>query len=57
MNKFSNKSESLLNTVDKKLIILAHEVLKISKIDFGITDGLRDLETQKKYFKDNRPGA
>ena len=34
---FSTSSEQQLNTVHKDLNILAHEVLKISPIDFSIT--------------------
>lgn len=37
MFKFSTRSIQLLNTVDKRLVILTNEVLKISKVDFGIT--------------------
>lgn len=54
MFKFDQKSLQLLNTVDKKLGIIANEVIKISKIDFCITEGLRDIETQQKYFKDGK---
>jgi peptidoglycan LD-endopeptidase CwlK len=50
MFKFSEKSEQLLNTVDKRLVNLAKEVIKISKIDIGISYGLRDLATQQKLF-------
>lgn len=54
MFKFSDRSIQILNTVDKRLGILANEVIKISKIDFAITQGWRDQETQNKYFKDNK---
>ena len=42
MFKFSTKSEQLLNTVCKELNLLSHEVIKISPIDFSITEGFRD---------------
>lgn len=38
MFKFSTKSEQLLNTVQKELNVLAHEVIKISPIDFSIVE-------------------
>lgn len=50
MFKFSTRSIQLLNTVDKRLGILANEVLKISKVDFGITEGWRSQEQQLKYY-------
>ena len=51
MFKFSTRSIQLLNTVDKRLVILANEVLKISKVDFGITEGWRSQEKQLEYYK------
>ena len=45
---FSASSEQQLNTVHKDLNILAHEVLKISPIDFSITCGYRSELYQKK---------
>ena len=50
MFKFSIRSIQLLNTADKRLGILANEVLKVSKIDFGITDGWRSQEKHSRYF-------
>ncbi len=50
MFHFSTRSIQLLNTVDKRLGILANEVLKISKVDFGITEGWRSQEQQLKYY-------
>ncbi len=51
MFKFSTRSIQLLNTVDKKLFILANEVLKTSKVNFGITEGWRSQEKQLEYYK------
>lgn len=48
MFKFNERSEQLLNTVDKRLGILAREVIKVSKVDFAITYGLRSEEEQKQ---------
>lgn len=54
MFKFSKKSLEKLNKVNQKLKYLAEEVIKISSIDFGIVEGLRDLETQQKYFQEKK---
>lgn len=50
MFKFSTKSEQMLNIVQKELNVLAHEVLKISPIDFSITEGYRDKTRQKELY-------
>ena len=49
--KFSTSSEQILNTVHKDLNILAHEVLKISPIDFSITEGYRSKNRQEYLYK------
>jgi peptidoglycan LD-endopeptidase CwlK len=54
MFKFSDKSEQLLNTVDKRLGILANEVLKISPIQFEVIEGWRSEERQKELFKQGK---
>lgn len=54
MFKFSTKSEQLLNMVQKELNILAHEVIKISPIDFSITEGFRDRMKQKELYNDGK---
>lgn len=54
MFKFSTKSEQLLNTVYKELNILAHEVIKISPIDFSITEGFRDRMKQKELYNEGK---
>ena len=48
---FSTLSEQLLNTVHKDLNILAHDVLKISPIDFSITEGYRSEKRQEYLYK------
>lgn len=54
MFKFSDKSEQMLNTVQKELNILAHEVIKISPIDFKITEGYRNRMRQKELYADGK---
>jgi hypothetical protein len=48
MFKFSDRSEQLLNTVHIDLNKLAHEVIKVSKVDFTITSALRTQQEQDK---------
>lgn len=50
MFKFGNASLKKLSTVDKRLQLLAKEVIKISTYDFAITYGLRSLEDQQKAY-------
>lgn len=50
MFNFSKKSLDKLNGVDDRLQLLAKEVLKISKIDFGISYGIRSDEEQHQIF-------
>ena len=54
MFKFSTKSEQLLNTVQKELNVLAHEVIKISPIRFQITEGYRDRMRQKELYAEGK---
>ena len=51
---FSTLSEQLLNTVHRDLNILAHEVLKISPIDFSITEGYRSKKRQEYLYKEGK---
>lgn len=46
---FSQRSLKELEGVNPKLIQVAHRAIQITKIDFGITEGVRSLETQKHY--------
>lgn len=50
MFSFSIRSEQILNTVQKELNILAHEVIKISPIDFSIIEGYRSKVKQKELY-------
>lgn len=54
MYEFSKKSEQILNTVQKELNVLAHEVIKISPIDFSITEGYRDRMRQKELYNEGK---
>jgi peptidoglycan L-alanyl-D-glutamate endopeptidase CwlK len=46
---FSQRSLDELEGVNPKLVDVAHRAIKLTKVDFGITEGLRSLETQKLY--------
>jgi peptidoglycan L-alanyl-D-glutamate endopeptidase CwlK len=48
--KFSKSSLERLKEVDMQLILLANEVIKITKIDFSIIWGKRTLEEQQVCF-------
>lgn len=48
---FSQKSLARLEGVNPKLVNVAKRAIQISKIDFGVTEGLRSIETQRKYVQ------
>ena len=54
MFKFSITSLQKLNTVDQNLQVLANEVMKISPIDFAITEGFRDRMRQKELCNEGK---
>ena len=49
MFKLSLKSKNLLKGVNPKLVAVVERAIEISKVDFGVTEGLRTVETQRKY--------
>lgn len=51
MYSFSKKSKQILSKVHKDLNVLANEVLKISPIDFAITEGYRNQAKQEYLYK------
>lgn len=50
MFRLSNRSKSRLEGVDPRLVECVHRAIKITSIDFGVTQGLRTLEEQKALF-------
>lgn len=54
MFKLSNRSKSRLVGVHPKLIEVVHKAIEITEVDFGVTYGVRDLETQKKLVAAGR---
>ena len=51
MFKLSKRSYERLQGVHPDLIEVVELALKYSTIDFGISEGLRDIETQREYVK------
>jgi hypothetical protein len=49
--ELSTRSKSRLEGLDEPLIEVVHYAIKITKVDFGVVEGLRSFETQKKYFE------
>ena len=54
MWKLSNRSKSRLVGVHPKLVEVVHRAIQITPYDFGVTQGVRDLETQKKLLAAGR---
>ncbi|MGA1773153.1 MAG: M15 family metallopeptidase [Flavobacteriaceae bacterium] len=49
MFKLSLRSKSRLRGVDPQLVAVVKRAIQITKVDFGVIEGLRTLETQRKY--------
>ena len=49
MFKLSQKSLDELKGVDPRLVAVVKRAIQLSKVDFGVTEGLRSLATQKKF--------
>lgn len=47
--KLSQRSLDRLAGVDDRLIQCVKRAIQLTKVDFGVTEGLRTLETQKQY--------
>ncbi len=54
MFKFGGRSEKELAGVHPDLVAVCRRALKLSKIDFGILDGLRTPEEQARYVAEGR---
>jgi peptidoglycan LD-endopeptidase CwlK len=49
MFKLSENSLSKLKGVDPKLVAVVKRAIQLTTVDFGVSEGLRSVETQKKY--------
>lgn len=54
MFKFGRSSRRRLNTCEDDLILVAEESLKVSRVDFSITEGTRSPAKQFSYYKKGR---
>lgn len=52
--KLSERSIRKLEGVEKDLVNVVLEAIKLTKVDFGVTYGLRTLEEQKELFESGR---
>ena len=49
MFKLSKRSLDKLVGADPKLVRIVRRAIELTKVDFGISEGLRSVETQRKY--------
>lgn len=54
MFRFSQRSKDRLVGVHPDLVKVATRALELTPVDFGITEGVRSLETQKKYVAEGK---
>lgn len=47
--KLSQRSIDRLAGVDERLVCCVQKAIQLTKVDFGVTEGLRTLETQRQY--------
>lgn len=45
----STRSQSRLAGVDADLVMVVERAIELTKVDFGVSEGLRSEETQRKY--------
>jgi peptidoglycan L-alanyl-D-glutamate endopeptidase CwlK len=50
MFKLSKRSHDRLFGVDPRLVAVVNTAINITKVDFGVVEGLRTIETQRAYF-------
>jgi len=51
MFKLSKRSHDRLFGVDPRLVAVVNTAIGITKVDFGVTEGMRTKETQEAYVK------
>ena len=47
--KLSKRSLGRLEGVDPTLVKVVQRAIELSRVDFGVTEGLRSIETQRQY--------
>ena len=53
-HKLGKNSISKLENVHEDLVRIVELAIKISKVDFGISEGFRSVETQNRYYQIGR---
>lgn len=53
-HRFGSRSIQRLQGVHPELVLIASRALLYSEVDFGISDGLRELSTQKRYVAEGK---
>ena len=48
-HRLSTSSDVKLMGVDDKLVAVVRRAIEITKVDFGVSEGVRTVETQRKY--------
>ena len=48
--KLSKRSLSKLEGVNPQMVAIVKRAIELTSVDFGVTEGMRSLATQKKYF-------
>lgn len=48
--KLSARSEVRLDGVHPKLVQVVRRAIEVTDVDFGVTEGVRSLETQRQYY-------
>lgn len=54
MYTFGKTSNDRLNTCHPDLQLILRTAIKLTNIDFGVSDGHRSIELQQKYFKEGK---
>ena len=54
MYKFGKTSKERLSSCNEDLQLIMNEAIKITDIDFGISEGNRSIEKQQQYFKEGK---
>ena len=54
MYQFGTRSKEKLSQCHKDLQLIADESLKVSQVDFGVSEGHRTVEKQQEYFNSGK---
>jgi len=49
--QLSQRSLDRLEGVEDSLVVVVKRAIELTKVDFGVTEGLRTIETQKRYVE------